>query len=99
MDDAFANASGNQWLSRDERSAQSARHLRGMVVLDWAVAGKIKHPSETGFEREWLVVDLEGKPINPARDLNRIGERADFECLFVKGNLDTLAGREGFKII
>ena len=69
-----------------------------MVVLDWAVAGKIKHPSETGFEREWLVVDLEGKPINPARDLNRIGERSDFECLFVKGNLDTLAGSEGFKI-
>jgi len=72
MDDASANASGNQWMSRDERSAQSARYLRGMVMLDWTVAGKIKHPCETGFEREWLIVDLEGKPINPARDLNRI---------------------------
>lgn len=70
-----------------------------MVVLDWAVAGKIKHPCETGFEREGFVVDLEGKPVNPARDLNRIGEGADFECLFVKGNLDTLAGSESFKIL
>ena len=69
-----------------------------MVVLDRAVAGKIKYPRETGFEREWLVVDLEGKPVNPARDLNRIGERSDFECFFVQGNLDTLAGSEGFKI-
>ena len=70
-----------------------------MVVLDWAIAGKIKNPRETRFEREWLVVDLEGKPVNPACDLNRIGKGADFERFFVKRNLESLARSESFKIL